>query len=705
MPESLRVVLADLSHVKTGTEWSVLPMPVNMGYLAAFASEYFSADVDIRICKAPADLIENVLTFEPHVVAFSNYIWNSNLSATAADWVRKVRPEALIVMGGPNLNSTELEGAAAFLRDRSAVDYYVPQEGEVPFLRILEAFEAKSRSRENLLPHALLGTWSLDSRREKIRETDLEVPMLTPPGGLDVRTGRLLDLNDIPSPFLTGVLDDFLRDPAYVPLIETNRGCPYSCTFCSWGDMAKSKSSSFPVERILKELDFLADNNHSRVSYLYIGDANFGLFPRDVEIAEKLRDLKESRGFPNHIYLYFAKNSSKRVVEIASLLRGMTSISLSRQTQNDDVLKNIKRKNIDVETFNSLSRHAKEIGVDSFAELIYGLPGESLQSFMQGVHDVLESDVDGLHFFPAMLLGGSEMATQESRTQYGLSGEFRAIDKASGEYGEFAATEYEEIVTSTDVFSKSDYYVVRRLHFVQSILVDAHAGGHVFYPIRGLAKGRSLFPLIQSLLETGASSGSQFGRLLEGFEEAARAEFLDADEIVEMRFAQDTSRQSLKLNPYFLSKLFYHESCLDEFFSLLDEKITSIYDQEPRLVAEVLSMVKQKIYRFDGQHLTSMTTALDPKRVAQAALTPKEVPLTLADLSDTVHEVSLYKHETYSEQLSKSSLNRQPFEAIYDVALHHSKENVGRMFTWTFRKPQTDLSKTRTISNEGGWLF
>jgi putative methyltransferase len=258
------VVLADLSHVKTGTEWSVLPMPVNMGYLAAFASEYFSADVDIRICKAPADLIENVLTFEPHVVAFSNYIWNSNLSATAADWVRKVRPEALIVMGGPNLNSTELEGAAAFLRDRSAVDYYVPQEGEVPFLRILEAFEAKSRSRENLLPHALLGTWSLDSRREKIRETDLEVPMLTPPGGLDVRTGRLLDLNDIPSPFLTGVLDDFLRDPAYVPLIETNRGCPYSCTFCSWGDMAKSKSSSFPVERILKELDFLADNNHSR---------------------------------------------------------------------------------------------------------------------------------------------------------------------------------------------------------------------------------------------------------------------------------------------------------------------------------------------------------------------------------------------------------------------------------------------------------
>ena len=703
--DDMRVVLADLSHVKTGNEWSVLPMPVNMGYIAAFASEYFSADLEIRICKAPAELVNLMSDFNPHVVAFSNYIWNSNLATSAADWVRKVSPETLIVMGGPNINSKDLEDATQFLLDRPFIDFYISQEGEVPFLRVLEAFDICGRSRLSIRGRAIQGAWSIRPGEQVIGQEVLEVDIASLPGGLDVRTGRLLDLDDIPSPFLNGVMSQFLDDPAYVPLIETNRGCPYSCTFCSWGDMAKSKSSSFPVERILKELDFLADHNHSRVSYLYIGDANFGLFPRDVEIAQRLRDLKESKGFPEHIYLYFAKNSSKRVVEIASLLQGMTSISLSRQTQNDDVLKNIKRKNIDAETFNSLSRHAKSIGVDSFAELIYGLPGESLASFMDGVHDVLESDVDGLHFFPAMLLGGSEMATNASRAKYGLQGEFRSIDKAAGDYDFFAATEFEEIVTSTNVFSKDDYYMVRRLHFVQSILVDAHAGGHVFYPIRGLTEGKSLFPMLSFLLETGSRKTCSFGQLLDEFEDVARREFVDSTAMQELRFGFDGNRQSLKLNPYFLAKLFYGDRFFAEFFDLLQEGFVTIYGQNPALVAEVLSVVRQKVYPFDGQTEKTMNSAIDLERLAEAALSPKDKHLTTSDLGTEPRTIPMYKHETYSEFLSVSGGQMRQHEAIYDLALHHSKENVGRMFTWTFRPPSTKDSSVRAISNEGGWLF
>ncbi len=94
-----RILLADLSHLKTGSEWSVLPMPINMGYLASFVQAYASHPLDIRICKIPHEFIQLVLDFEPHVVAFSNYIWNANLVATAAEWVRRVRPETLIVMG------------------------------------------------------------------------------------------------------------------------------------------------------------------------------------------------------------------------------------------------------------------------------------------------------------------------------------------------------------------------------------------------------------------------------------------------------------------------------------------------------------------------------------------------------------------------------------------------------------------------------
>jgi hypothetical protein len=705
MTEPVRVVLADLSHVSTGNEWSVLPMPINMGYLSSFVNAYYQGQLDTRICKSPEDLIALVDSFDPHVVAFSNYIWNSNLASAAASWLRTVRPDTVIVMGGPNVNTTEPPAAVAFLAARPAVDFYIPQEGEVPFLRLLEAFSMLGRSRAALVDQGVSGTWSLAPDRQSLRATYIDVPMATPPGGLDPRTGRLLDLDDIPSPYLTGIMDGYLEHPGYVPLIETNRGCPYSCTFCSWGDMAKSKSSSFPVERILKELDYIAEANSGRVSYLYIGDANFGLFQRDVEIAQRLRDLKDSRGFPEHVYLYFAKNSSKRVVEIASILRGMTPISLSRQTQNAEVLQNIKRSNIDIETFNALSRQAKELGVDSFAELIYGLPGESLTSFLDGVHEVLGSDVDGLHFFPAMLLDGSEMATAASRELYGLKGEYRAIDSSSGDYGPFAATEFEEIVTTTSVFSRDDYFTVRRLHFIQSVLVDAHAGGRIFYGLRALTNGDSLYPLLESIVRDESDPSSPFSRLLSEFEAAASAEFVTDEVLEERRYSGGTGRRSLKLNPYFLAKLFYEGETLEDFLRILQVKIVALYDQDPDVVAAVLDAVRQRVYPFDGSTESVISVRFRIDELSKAALAPRDIPFGTGNLLPESVDVRVFKGRTYAEFLGGDALAAGRFEAIYDLALHHSRENIGRMFTWSLVPPEGADEGSRTISNEGGWLY
>jgi radical SAM superfamily enzyme YgiQ (UPF0313 family) len=705
MTDPVRVLFADLSHVKTGNEWSVLPMPVNMGYLSAFAREYFQGDLETRICKSPHELVTSVDSFRPHIVAFSNYIWNSNLATAAASWLRGHRPDTLIVMGGPNVNTTEPPAAIAFLAARPSIDFYIPQEGEVPFLRLLEAFNLLGRSRDELVNFGIDGSWRLDVDACSLKEVSLEVSIATPPGGLDLRTGRLLDLDDIPSPYLTGIMDEYLEHPGYVPLIETNRGCPYSCTFCSWGDMAKSKSSSFPVERILKELDYIADANQGRVSYLYLGDANFGLFQRDVEIAHRLRDLRDTRGFPEHVYLYFAKNSSKRVVEIAGILRGMTPISLSRQTQNADVLQNIKRSNIDIETFNALSRQAKELGVDSFAELIYSLPGESLTSFLDGVREVLGSDVDGLHFFPAMLLDGSEMATSASRELYGLQGEYRAIDSASGDYGPFAATEFEEIVTTTAVFSREDYFTVRRLHFIQSVIVDAHAGGRIFYGLRALTNGESLYPLLEALVSATYAETSPFGQLLNDFKAASDTEFVTDAELTDQRYASSGERKSLKLNPYFLSKLIYDGSTLEDFLAILQLKIVGIYGQDPDLVEAVLDAIRQRIYQFDGTSERQIQVRFSLEALGKAALSPKEVSFTRDQLQATPTVVRVFKARTYAEFLDGKSAETTKFETVYDLALHHSRENIGRMFTWSLLPPEAEGDTTRTISNEGGWLY
>jgi len=699
----MRVILADLSHLKTGDEWSVLPMPVNMGYLASFLMAYSSQETQVRICKAPADLIRLLDTFDPHVVAFSNYIWNANLAAAAAAWVRKTKPDTLIVMGGPNINTAEPEVAGRFLAERPAVDYYIPNEGEVPFLRVVEALAAAGSSRAALVGTGIRGTWSLQG--ESLRPDSVDIPIPAIQGGLDARTGRLLDLDDIPSPYLSGVMDEFLSHPGFVPLIETNRGCPYSCTFCSWGDMAKSKSASFPVERILKELDFIAEANVSRVSYLYVGDANFGLFQRDVEIAQRLRDLKESKGFPEHVYLYFAKNSSKRVVEIAGILQGMTPISLSRQTQNGDVLKNIKRSNIDIDTFNSLSRHAKALGVDSFAELIYGLPGESLESFLEGVKEVLDSDVDGLHFFPAMLLEGSEMATRASREVFGLKGEYRAIDSASGDYGMFAATEFEEIVTTTAVYSRADYFTVRRLHFIQSLLLDVHAGGRIFYGLRALTQGRSLYALMESIARDPDVDGAStaFWAMLDAFQSDASAEFVSEDELGSRRFSHQPDMRTKKLNPYYLACLLYGPGNLDAFLDVLARRISEIYGTAPELISAVLEVIRQRVYPFDGTDQHQAEVRIDLGSLAQAALAPRDVALTVDHLLDIPVDLGLWKGRTYQEHLGPM-LERMPkHEAVYDLALHHSRENIGRLLTWSLT--QEENGGGRTLTNEGGWLY
>ena len=644
-----------------------------------------------------------VLDFEPHVVAFSNYIWNANLVAAAAEWVRRVRPETLIVMGGPNINTTELDVAARFLQDRPAVDYYIPNEGEVPFLRLIEIFTDRGQSTESLTGLGIQGTWSLDG--SSLRSDTVHVPIANIPGGLDPRTGRLLDLDDIPSPYLSGVMDNFLADPAFVPLIETNRGCPYSCTFCSWGDMSKSKSSSFPVERIMKELDFLAEANVSRVSYLYIGDANFGLFSQDVDIAKKLRDLKDSKGFPERLYLYFAKNSSKRVVEIAGILQGMTTISLSRQTQNDEVLKNIKRKNINIETFNSLSRHAKELGVDSFAELIYGLPGESLESFLDGVGSVLDSDVDGLHFFPAMLLNGSEMATQASRDTFGLEGEYRAIDQASGDYGPFAATEFEEIVTGTAVYSREDYFTIRRLHFIQSLLLDVHAGGRIFYGLRGLTGGKSLYTLLESISrhQNGAEDEQSFWSLMDEFKSDAAAEFVSHEDFQRRRFSSESTVPISKLNPLYLARTLYEPGMLTSFMAVLRNRIIALYNTDPHLIDAVLSVTEQRVYPFDGSTETVISTHLSLRDLAQSALTPRQTPLTPRQLLSDPQQIAMHKAKTHQEVLAPLLASKAKYEAIYDLALHHSRENVGRLLSWSLAPVDSDES--RTLTNEGGWLY
>jgi hypothetical protein len=85
---------------------------------------------------------------------------------------------------------------------------------------------------------------------------------------------------------------------------ETNRGCPFSCSFCDWGSNTMSKLRRFDMERVGAEIAWFG---RMKIAILYLADANFGMLPRDLEITDRLTETYARHGHP----LYFSYNNAK----------------------------------------------------------------------------------------------------------------------------------------------------------------------------------------------------------------------------------------------------------------------------------------------------------------------------------------------------------------------------------------------------------
>lgn len=699
-----RIYLADLGYVRQGQEWTIVPVPLNVAYIAAFLNKMRPGAFEITIFKNPMTLLEAIERQAPDIAAFSNYIWNKNLQLACARHLKQVAPGCITVMGGPNYHFKDPVWLDRFVKDHPQIDFHIEGEGEVKFYNLAACILEHGRDLDAVKQANPAGVTFVDPGNGRLVSNDLSTPgaWASLDGlQLDLKAGRLMDLNDIPSPYLTGVLDAFLADPIYCPIVETNRGCPYECTFCNWGDMGKSRSSKFATDRVEDELRYIAEHNVSATPFLYIGDANFGLFERDVAFARLLRDLKETHGFPRNVYLYYAKNSTEKVVRIAEILKGMTRINLSRQTQNADVLANIKRSNISIDTFSRLTHLAKELGVESFVELIYGLPGESKDSFFAGVKAIMRQHVDGLHLFPAMLLDGSEMGTAASRAEYGITGEFRRIDGCGGRYGPVAAMEFEEIITGTSVMTRDDYFEIRLFHFFQTLFLDTK----LYRDTETLIGGALLFDLIEDVIGHRASAPPPVQHLIDEFMAAAKAEFVADPSQVDVGDA-DTGHASLvKLNPLFICKVLYDPGVRQAFHLFLKTRILAMGHAYEKDIDRVLRHIDESIYPFDKTTTKEVSMAFDPVAFAGRPFSTETRPSDY--VLDTTTTFRYTKPFTYGGFIDAMPSDLPLSAKVYDVILHHTHETFRKTLTWTIAEPGQPSVEAgrRQIENEGGWLY
>ena len=117
---------------------------------------------------------------------------------------------------------------------------------------------------------------------------------------------RYLGIGTIISTFISGPLIDvfetLMREHTqynFLAVLETNRGCPYTCAYCDWCDSQSGKKIRlFPMQRVLDDIRWIAEH---KIEYCFGADANFGILERDVEIAQALIDSKKKNGLPAHV--------------------------------------------------------------------------------------------------------------------------------------------------------------------------------------------------------------------------------------------------------------------------------------------------------------------------------------------------------------------------------------------------------------------
>lgn len=381
-------------HKVTIIELSVYDntVPLVAGYLQAYAQrepEVAAAfDFDILSTSLSLDpdvLLEDLVARASSIYAFSCYIWNMGVVKKVLGPLLTARPDALVVLGGPQV----MNHYAEYVPERESRVIVCNGEGERTFTEILREFLADEPDWSRV---AGVSFWS-----EAAGRVDTENPP------------RIADLDEIPSPFEAGLFDD---GEYTFTVLETNRGCPFSCGFCFWGAATQSKVHKFEGDRVERDIEWIAKNG---VASVFIADANWGLSPRDVDLSRHLIAMKKQYGFPTSLVLAAAKNRPERVAEITDILvRGglVTSQPISMQSVNTSTLELIDRSNIREETYVKLQKDLREKNISSFIELIWPLPGETLTSFTEGVARLCRMGADTLTVYPQLLLHNTSLYRQ-----------------------------------------------------------------------------------------------------------------------------------------------------------------------------------------------------------------------------------------------------------------------------------------------------
>lgn len=321
------------------------------------------------------------------LVAFSTYVWNSEYQFELARQIKELNPKCYTVFGGQEIHAN----LSNFWEERQQyIDLAIVGDGFKSFSLILEQWP-------NL---------NLDS-----------IPGAQTKNYFSGEAPREENLESVPSPYLNGFYDHIIEKEQNTGVMlqvtmQTSRGCPYSCSFCDQGREYKNKVYFYNIDQVKQEFEWCGKN---KIVFIALADDNWGIATRDIELMEHLCQVKLKYGYPDVIDVTFAKNAPERVVQIAkidkkygtNLIRGVTS---ALQSKNPKTLEAIRRVNLPIDKQTKYLQELRDINTPIYAELIWPLPYETYDTFLNGIDQVVESKLyDWVAIYPLNMVKSADL--------------------------------------------------------------------------------------------------------------------------------------------------------------------------------------------------------------------------------------------------------------------------------------------------------
>jgi radical SAM superfamily enzyme YgiQ (UPF0313 family) len=454
MKNKIKVGMIQVNNSFSGQNY----LPLSLGFLVSYAELHCKNYNDFEFLNPiykRVPIKEAVELYKDcDIVAFSVYVWNNNISMKIAKALKEVNPNILTLAGGCHIPERP-EYLENYMNKHPYLDIASIGEGEKIFTDFLENYPTRS--------------WN---QVESLVYRDDNKIITTP------QAHRIKDMNEIPSPFIEGYFDELLKEnpeERWIGLWETNRGCPFSCTFCDWGVGFKKKVSKYDLEgRLYEEIDWFSKN---KIEFVFTCDANFGMYKdRDLPIVKKIAKNKEKYGYPEAMSVQNTKNSNEVSYQVQKL---MSDTGLSKgaliafQSLDPKTLKAIKRDNIKLSYFFELQAKFMKDGIKTFSDIILGLPEETYESFTAGIAKLIGmGQHNRIQFNNLSVLPNTDMGDPKYIEKYGMKIIENKIINIHGSLGEWLDDIYEtqEMVVGTNSMPGEEWVKTRTFGYIVGFL-------------------------------------------------------------------------------------------------------------------------------------------------------------------------------------------------------------------------------------------